>query len=72
MMEGHLYQQAVYGMASLPSWEMSQPCALEVREGVLGLIHYFTDTIVYLFDEIILVFLSHCLPNSIMAYTDPY
>lgn len=59
-------------MASLPSWEMSQPCALEVREGVLGLIRYFTDTIVSLLHEIILVFLSHYLLNSITANTDPY
>lgn len=58
-------------MASLPSWEMSQPHALEVREGVLGLIHYFTDIVVSLLDEIMLVFLSCYLINSMMANTDP-
>lgn len=58
-------------MASLPSWEMSQPRALEVREGVLGLIHYFTDIVVSLLDEIMLVFLSCYLINSMMANTDP-
>lgn len=37
-----------------------------------SLIHYFTYTVVSVLDEIILVFLSHCLLNSIMANTDPY
>lgn len=58
-------------MASLPSWEMSQPHALQLRKCVLGLIHYFTDTIVSLLNEIILGLLSRYLLNSIMANTDP-
>lgn len=58
-------------MASLPSWEMSQLHALEVREGVLGLVPYFTDTIVSSLDEIILVLFSGYLLSSVMANTDP-
>lgn len=38
---------------------------------MLGLIHYFTDTIVSLLNEIVPGLLSRYLLNSIMANTDP-
>lgn len=58
-------------MASLSSWEMSQLHALEVREGVLGFIHYFIDTVVSSLDEIILGLFSGYLRSDFMANTDP-
>lgn len=57
-------------MASLPSGEMSQLRALEVMEGVLGLVRYFPDAvIVSSLDEIVLVLFSGYLLSNVMANT---
>lgn len=58
-------------MASLPSWEMSRLCALEVREGVLAPVRYFVDTVISSLDEIILVLFSGCLLSDATANMDP-